>query len=97
MIQLVLSALGPILGTEEGERTPAAFQIGQAVSTVLGNTLLSTLPWWQAFMQAAQIYNSDAQLTLRQLRTDLLSYLEQGFASKSIFFTESITLRTQPI
>jgi hypothetical protein len=83
MIQLVLSALGPP-ATNEDAPPPTALQIGKAVSTVLGNTLLSTLLWWQPFMQAAQIYNSPDQLTLQQLRTDLLSYLEQGFASKAI-------------
>jgi hypothetical protein len=89
MIQLVNSALQPSGGPAEDGKNPTAFQIGKAVSTVLGNTLLSTLPWWQTFMQAAQIYNSAAQLTLQQLRTDLLSYLEQGFDSGSITLNES--------
>lgn len=73
LIQLVQQALG------QDEPTP--LNIGKAVNTVLDTTLLTTLPWWGAFLQAAKAFQSDAQKTLQALRADLLAYMNEAYAT----------------
>ncbi len=73
LIRLVQQALG------KDEPTP--LNIGKAVNTVLDTTLVTTLPWWGAFLQAAKAFQSDAQKTLQALRADLLAYMNEAYAT----------------
>jgi large repetitive protein len=67
--------------------SPAPEQVGTAVTAVLGlspadpGLLAGLLPWWPALLEAAQDKRSEAHATLAALRTDLLAYMIQKYAT----------------
>jgi hypothetical protein len=69
------------------EKSPTPEQIGTAVTAVLGlspadpGLLAGLLPWWTALLTAAQDKRSGAHATLAALRTDLLAYMIQKYAT----------------
>jgi hypothetical protein len=69
---------------------PTPAQIGAAVTAVLGTgpsdagLLANVLTWWQQFLQDAQDKRSDAHRVLSELRTDLLDYMVQKYASAAV-------------
>lgn len=68
---------------------PTPAQIGQATAAVLGQSketpglLANVLPWWVTFLNAAQDTRSPAYQELTALRTDLLTYMEQTYATQA--------------
>jgi len=67
--------------------SPTPEQIGTAVTAVLGQSpadpglLAGLLPWWPVLLDAAQDKRGEAHATLAALRTDLLAYMIQKYAT----------------
>ena len=68
--------------------TPAPAEIGTAVAQVLGasptdpGAIAQVLPWWPAFLTAAQDKRSEAHRELADLRSDLLEYMVDKYAAR---------------
>lgn len=69
---------------------PSPAQIGAAVTAVLGlspadpGLLAAILPWWNAFLTAAQDPRSEAHAELSDLRVDLLDYMIRKYAARQV-------------
>jgi hypothetical protein len=53
---------------------PSPADISAAVQTVLTSDVVALLPWWSAFMTAAETPNSPEQRQLRQITSDSIAY-----------------------
>jgi len=78
-----------LISQQLSSQQPSPAQIGAAVTATLGTgpndpgLLAEQLTWWTGFLTAAQDARSDAHRTLVALRTDLLDYMIQKYASQA--------------
>lgn len=75
-----------VLNKQIGKPDPTRLEIGAAIDALLGATggqsLLATLiPWWPAFLTAAQVYGSDEFRELAALRSNMLTYMADKYAA----------------